>query len=262
MDSPNTIFSDSAVRISIVGVLAILALFLFAMTWATVEGMGKVKIGETPTITVSGTGKASTPPTIAQVSFTVEERAASEQEAQTAATKKTNAALAALKQMGIDDKDIKTTGYQIYPQYETPDCKPGAPCAQGTKISSYQVSQSVDVKVRDTNKAGEVLKALGTAGVQNVSGPNFTVDEPTAVQAEARGKAIEDARQKAQLLANQLGVRLGTVVSFSENGGGGMPIFNQMMSKGASADSVAPAPSLPQGENETTSQVSITYEIR
>ena len=262
MDSSKNIFSDSAVRISIVGVLAILALFLFAMTWATVEGMGKVKIGETPTITVSGTGKASTPPSIAQVSFTVEERAASEQEAQTAATKKTNAALAALKQMGIDDKDIKTTGYQIYPQYETPDCKPGAPCAQSTKISSYQVSQSVGVKVRDTNKAGEVLKALGTAGVQNVSGPNFTVDEPTAVQAEARGKAIEDARQKAQLLANQLGVRLGTVVSFSENGGGGMPIFNQMMSKGASADSVAPAPSLPQGENETTSQVSITYEIR
>ena len=262
MDSSKNIFSDSAVRVSIVGVLAILALFLFAMTWATVEGMGHVKIGETPTITVSGTGKASTPPTIAQVSFTVEERAASEQEAQTAATKKTNAALAALKQMGIDDKDIKTTGYQIYPQYETPDCKPGVPCAQSTKISSYQVSQSVDVKVRDTNKAGEVLKALGTAGVQNVSGPNFTVDEPTAVQAEARGKAIEDARQKAQLLANQLGVRLGTVVSFSENGGGAMPIFNQMMSKGASADSVAPAPSLPQGENETTSQVSITYEIR
>ncbi len=262
MDSSKNLFSDSAVRISIVGVLAILALFLFAETWATVEGMGHVKIGETPTITVSGTGKASTPPTIAEVSFTVEERASTEQEAQALATKKTDAALASLKQLGIEDKDVKTTGYQIYPQYETPNCKPGVPCPQSTKISSYQVSQSVDVKVRDTNKAGEVLKALGTAGVQNVSGPNFTVDEPTAVQAEARGKAIEDARQKAQLLANQLGVRLGTVVSFSENGGGAMPVFNQMMAKGASADSGAPAPTLPQGENETTSQVIITYEIR
>jgi hypothetical protein len=62
MDSSKNIFSDSAVRISIVGVLAILALFLFAKTWSTVEEMGHVKIGETPTISVSGTGKASSPP--------------------------------------------------------------------------------------------------------------------------------------------------------------------------------------------------------
>ncbi len=262
MDSPNNIFSDSAVRISIVGVLAILALFLFAKTWATVEGMGHVKIGETPTITISGTGKASTPPTIAQISFTVEERASTEQEAQTLATNKTDAALAGLKKLEIKDADIQTTGYQIYPQYETPNCKPGVPCPQSTKISTYQVSQSVTVKVRDTAKAGDVLKALGTAGVQNVSGPNFMVDDPTAVQAEARGKAIADARQKAELLARQLGVHLGTVVSFSENGGGGvMPMFAQM-AKGASADSGAPAPTLPQGENETTSSVNITYEIR
>lgn len=262
MDSPNNLFSDSAVRISIVGVLAILALFLFAKTWATVEEMGHVKIGETPTITVTGTGKASTPPTIAEVSFTVEERSATEQEAQAQATKKADTALAALKNLGIEDKDVQTTGYQIYPQYETPNCKPGVPCPQSTKISTYQVSQSVTVKVRDTTKAGDVLKLLATAGVQNVSGPNFMVDEPSTVQALARGKAIEDARQKAQLLANQLGVRLGTVVSFSENGGGGtMPLFTQM-AKGASADSGSPAPTLPQGENETISTVSVTFEIK
>jgi uncharacterized protein YggE len=262
MDSSKNIFSDSAVRISIVGVLAILALFLFAKTWSTVEEMGHVKIGETPTISVSGTGKASTPPTIAQISFTVEERAGSEQDAQTAATKKTDAALASLKKLEIKDADIQTTGYQIYPQYETPNCKPGVPCPQSTKISNYQVSQSVTVKVRDTSKAGEVLQALGTAGVQNVSGPNFMVDDPAAVQAEARGKAITDARQKAELLAKQLGVRLGTVVSFSESGGGAMPMFNEMMAKAASADGGAPAPTIPQGENETTSNVNITYQIR
>ena len=262
MDSPNNIFSDSAIRISIVGVLAILALFLFAKTWGTVEGMNRVKIGETPTITVSGTGKASTPPTIAQISFTVEERATTEQEAQSAATKKTDVALARMKNLKIADADIQTTGYQIYPQYETLNCKPGVPCPQSTKISTYQVSQSVTVKVRDTAKAGDVLKALGTAGVQNVLGPNFMVDNPSAVQAEARGKAIEDARQKAQLLAKQLGVRLGTVVSFSESGGAVAPMFNEMMAKGASADGGAPAPTLPQGENETTANVNITYQIR
>lgn len=256
------IFSSSAVRVSVIGVLAILALFLFAKTWATVDSMGDVKLGDTPTITVTGTGKASTPPTIAQVSFTVEERASSEQDAQAMATKKTDAALAALKKLGIEDKDIKTTGYQIYPQYETPNCKPGVPCPQSTKVSSYQVSQSVEIKVRDTAKAGEVLLALGTAGVQNVSGPNFIVDDPSAVQAEARGKAIVDAREKAGVLAGQLGVRLGKVVSFSENGGGIAPMFNEMMAKSAGADTRAVAPSIPQGENETNLSVSVTFEIR
>lgn len=256
------IFSSSAVRVSVIGVLAILALFLFAKTWATIEGITKVDLGTTPTITVSGTGKASTPPTIARVSFTVEERASSEQDAQNRATKKTDAALAALKKLGIEDKDIKTTGYQIYPQYENPDCKPGAPCAPSTKVSSYQASQSIDVKIRDTKKSGDVLLALATAGVQNVSGPNFMVDDPSAVQAEARGKAIADAREKAQALAGQLGVRLGKVVSFSENGGG-FPVFESMMAKGgSSADSRSAPPTLPQGENETNLTVSVTYEIR
>lgn len=261
MDS-NNIFSDSAIRISIIGVLAILALFLFAKTWATVDNMSAVNLGTTPTITVTGTGKASTPPTIAQVSFTVEERASSEQDAQNMATKKTDVALAALKKLGIEDKDIKTTGYQIYPQYENPDCKPGTPCAPSTKVSSYQASQSIEVKIRDTKKSGDVLLALGTAGVQNVSGPNFMVDDPSAVQTEARGKAITDAQTKAQILARQLGVRLGKVVSFSENGGGAVPMFNEMMTKSAGADTRAVAPSIPQGENETNATVSVTYEIR
>ena len=256
------LFSSSAVKIAVIGVLAILSLFLFAKTWATVENMKAVNLSETPTITVTGSGKASTPPTIAQISFTVEERASNEQTAQESATKKTDIALALLKKQGIDEKDIKTTGYQIYPQYETPNCTPGTPCPQGTKISSYQVSQSIEVKVRDTKKAGEIVQALGTAGVQNVSGPNFMVDDPSAVQAEARGKAIVDAREKAQLLANQLGVRLGGVVSFSENAGGGFPIYETMKAQAGGTDSRAVVPTLPQGENETVSNVSVTYQIR
>jgi uncharacterized protein YggE len=265
MDPRSTLdelFGNSGVRIALIGVLAILALFLFAQSVRTVREFGQVDLASTATITVSGTGKATAVANIAQISFTVQEQASTVEAAQDSATKRTNTALAALKKLGIDEKDIKTSGYNVSPQYETRPCLPNGPCTQSMKIIGYQVYQSIEVKVRDTKKTGEVLQVLGTAGVQNISGPNFTVEDDSLVQAEARGKAINDAHQKAELLARQLGVRLGKVVSFSE-GGNAYPMFMGGMTKAMSADvASAPAPSIPVGENETNSSVTITYEIR
>lgn len=263
MESTETssLFKDPFVKYSLVGVFAILSLFLLAKTLSTVDSIARART-DGPTITVSGTGKTSTPPTIAQINFTVDERAKTEADAQAQATSKTNAALEAVKKLGIEEKDIQTQGYQVSPQYETPNCRPGAACPQTNTITGYQVTQTITLKVRDTGKAGEVLQALATAGVQNVSGPNFQVDDPTEVQAEARAKAIADAHEKAEVLARQLGVRLGSVVSFSENGGG-YPVFEAMMTKSAGVGgAVAPAPSIPVGETETNVTVNITYEIR
>ncbi len=262
MQPSKSLFSDPFVKYSLVGVLAILALFLLAKTWSVADDITRPHT-DGASITVSGTGKASTPPTIAEISFTVDERAKTESEAQTQATNKTNAALSALKALGIADKDIQTQGYQVSPQYETPNCRPGQACPQSNTVTGYQVTQSITAKVRDTGKAGDVLKALADAGVQNVSGPNFQVDDPSAVQAEARGKAIADAHEKAEVLARQLGVRLGKVVNFSE--GGAYPVFQNMMTKSAEAGIggvAVPSPSVPVGESETNVNVSVTYEIR
>src|SRR5581483_3202372 len=103
------------------------------------------------------------------------------------------------------------------------------------------------------------LQKLGTLGVQNINGPDFQVDDPTAVQDEARGKAIDDARTKAETLAKQLHVRLGKVVSYNENGG----YFPQPVyaAAGKAMDAATP-PSLPTGTNETDVTVSVTYEIK
>ena len=261
--STNEIFAKAGVRVALIGVLSILSLFLFAKTWATVEALGRTDISNLPTITVTGTAKASATPNIAQIGFIIEEKGATGEDAQNLATKRTDSALAALKKLAIAEKDIKTTGYQVTPDYETKACPPGVYCPQTNgKIVGYRVSQSVEVKVRDTAKTGDLLQALTALGVQNISGPNFMVDDQSVVQAEARGKAIVDARAKAQVLASQLGVHLGKVVGFSENGGVAYPMFAQGMSKTATADSVAPAPSLPTGENETNATVTVTYEIR
>ena len=261
--SPTLITASRGVRFSAVAALSVLALFLLVQTWSVVDSIGRTTVGNIATITVTGTGKASMAPNIAQISFTVEENASTVAAAQDSATKRTNDALAALKKLSIAEKDIQTTGYQVSPQYETRPCTPGMYCPQTNgKITGYQVTQSVNVKVRDTKKTGDVLQALGTLNVQNISGPNFMHDDDSAVTAEARGKAIADARAKAKILAGQLGVRLGKVVGFSESGGG-YPVMYERMTKSASVDAVmAPAPSIPVGENETTSNVTVTYEIK
>lgn len=260
--SPTLLSASRGVRYAAVAALSILAIFLVAKTWATIDDIGHVSAGNVPTITVNGTGKASAAPTIAHISFTVQENASTVAAAQESATKRTNTALDALKKLEIADKDVQTSGYNVSPQYEVQPCLPNSICNQSSKIIGYQVSQSVEVKVRDTAKAGDVLQALGTAGVQNVSGPSFAVDDDSAVTAEARGKAIADARQKAEVLAKQLGVHLGKVISFSENGATPVPYFSYGKAGVAMDAAVASAPRLPTGENETTSTVSISYEIR
>jgi uncharacterized protein YggE len=260
----NELTSDNKVRLAILGVLVLLGLFLAVQIVSGINDFGRSENG-TNSITVSGTGKASIAPDIAQISFTVQENASTVAAAQDSATKRTDQALAALKALGIDDKDVKTTGYQVYPQYTTRPCPAGAYCANnGSEISGYQVSQTVEVKVRKTDQAGDVLQKLGTLGVQNISGPNFMVDDDGRVQLEAREEAIKDAKERADTLAKQLGVRLGKVVSFSESGGA-VPYF--AYGKGGAMDmavtnQAAPAPTLPTGENETTVTVTITYEIR
>jgi hypothetical protein len=218
----------------------------------------------TNTIVVTGTGKSSAVPNIANVSFTVQETAASVADAQTAATAKSDAALKALGVMGIAPADIQTTRYNVNPQYATTTCPPGVFCpATSSKITGYEVSQSVDVKVRDTGKAGAVLQSLGNLGVQNISGPNFTLDDTSSVKDAARALAIKDARTQAETLAKQLGVHLGSVVNYSESNQGPMPVY-QAFGKAAALDAVSPSapPTLSTGQNETNVTVTVTYEIR
>ncbi len=240
----------------------LLALFLLVTTWDT--AFGKDAADQMNVITVEGTGEVSSAPDMAQITFTVTESAKDVATAQAAATKKNDEALSVLRELSISDKDIKTLGYNVSPKYSYDQpCGPGMYCPQrvsGTPIIiGYDVSQTIEVKVRDTAKVGEVLQGLGDSGVQNISGPNFMIDNEDGVQNEARAKAIEQARAKAKQLAKELGVRLGSVVSYSENGS-----YPQPMMYGAKNGDMmeASAPTLPVGENMTSVTVSVTYEIR
>jgi uncharacterized protein YggE len=246
--------------IAATGTLAILALFLFAELINAVQAFGYPSSPIQNTITVQGIGKATTTPDIASVYFTVQQSASTVAAAQSATTDKANAAVDAMKALGIADADIQTESYTVSPQYAPGTCAAGVYCPSSNTISGYQVSEGVSLKIRDTSTVGDILQKLGDLGVQNVSGPNFGQDDDSATQDSARAAAIKDAQDKAATLAAQLGVHLGKVVSFSENGGYPVPVM--YAAAGSMAKDMAATPNLPAGTSESSVTVSITYAIR
>lgn len=258
------ITSNKGIRLALTAALGLLALFLLALTINAFSTLGQSEYPAMNTISVTGEGETTVVPDIARITFTVQETAPSVAAAQEVATNRTNEALEAMREQGVEEKDLKTLNYNVYPQYDY-----GQPCYSGMvcptrapSISGYQVSQSVEVKVRETENVGQVLEALGTLGVQNISGPEFGLDDEDAGRAEARAEAIADAREKAKQLAKDLGVRLGTVVSYYEESGYPGPMYYDGYGKGgAMMETAQSAPSVPTGENESVVRVNVTFEI-
>jgi len=266
MNNPfSEVLENGGVRLAIVGTLSILALFLLAQTITTAANFGRPNSPATDTITVQGQGQATLAPDVARVSFTVENTKVTVSEAQAATTKQANAAIDFVKEQGIAEKDIKTLSYNISPQYSYPNpCSPGALCpeySRAPKVTGYQVSETVQVTMRDLSAVGEMLGGLGKLEVQNLNGPAFALDDSTAGYDAARADAILKAKAQARLLAEQLDVRLGKVVNFSESSGNyPYPMYAYGMGGGESK--VAAVPDVPVGENTYTANVSITYEVR
>lgn len=255
------LFGFAAVRIAVIGVLAILALFLLAETASIAQNFGRPSTPATDTVTVSASGQATMPPDVARVTATVQHTAATVSEAQGATTKQANAVIAFLKGQGIAEKDMRTLSYSITPQYSYPGpCTAGTLCpSRSPEVTGYQVSESVQVTVHDLKSVGALVSGLGALQVQSVSGPTFGLFYAAAGTDAARADAITKAKEQAQLLATQLGVRLGRLVNFSESGSGSPQPY--AMSAGV-FEAKAATPVLPTGENTYRSSVSLTYEIR
>lgn len=253
-------------------ILALISVVLVgAKTVSEVKGYRFIGggVAATNTIAVSGEGEVTSSPDIATISFSVREEAKKVADAQNKVDIKTKTALAAVRKLGVADKDIKTQNYSSYPKYEWHEatyscmglnCPPPTPGRQ--VLTGYEVSQSITVTVRSLDSVSAIVEALGTAGVTDMQGPNFAIDKEDNLKAEARKQAIEKARTKAEVLARDLGVSLVRVVSFSE--GQNYPIYARATMMGAEkADMSAPSlPEIPQGEQKITSQVTVTYEIR
>ena len=243
--------------------LIVLAVFLAAQALGALKGLGNPE----PifnSISVNGEGEVVSIPDIAEFTFAVEATESTVDEAQSQVTTKMNSILTALKNLGIEEKDVKTTGYSVFPKYTYTSslCSPSYCPPSREVLQGYTATHNVTVKVRNTELAGQALSLVGTNGATNVSGLSFTVDNPEALMAEAREKAIENARAKARKLADDLDVRLVRVIGFYENNGPRPYYESAVYGMGGDAVKAEPAPTLPTGENKYISNVSVTYEIR
>ena len=230
--------------------MVILSVFLLVSTnkvWNTAA--------TTNTVSFSGEGKVVAKPDIAKVNLSILTTAVSSKAAQDDNSKKSKAVTDYLKKQNIDDKDIKTTSYNIYPQYKY------SQYGGNPEITGYQVNQSIEIKIRNLDNVSNILDGVVAAGANQVNQLSFEIDNPDALKAEARAKAIADAKKKAGELQSQVGISLGKIVNFSENTGGyPVPIYYD--AKGIGMGGGGGGPSIPTGENEISVNVSITYQIK
>jgi hypothetical protein len=207
-------------------------------------------------ITVVGVGKASGAPDVANISVGVETQADTVQQAVADNKAKMTQLLDALKALGIADKDIQTSNYGVYTERQP------VPSSEGkgaTGPTTYHVNNQVNVTVRDVNKLGDVLDKAVAAGANNIYGISFSVDDTTRLQADARAKAVADARTRAESLAKLAGVTLGDVVSVSEVIGSSVPMYDApraAMGLGGGGTPVQP------GELEVSTSVQVTFAIK
>ncbi len=253
------ILQDKFIKYLLAIVLGLLAIFLFTQALLSYKQYQFVGAGVSAsnTISMSGKGEVFAEPNVATFSVTVKEADKKQSEAQSKATKKINKIIKYLKSEGIKDKDIKTTSFNLSPHYDWVDEK--------RNFRNYEVSQTLKVKIRDTEKSGEILAAMSKFGASYVGSLNFEIDNPDTLKAKAREKAIKDAKAKAEALARQLGVEIIRVVGFTESTNDNFrPVY---MAKSIAFDEAmdsdsGPSPELPLGENKITSRVTIKFEIR
>lgn len=213
--------------------------------------INQVTTQKTDTFSVTGTGKSTQVPDIAVVNAGVQAQGASVQAVQQEMNKKINAVSDAVKKLGLDTKDIRTSNYNISPMYDYR--------IQPQRITGYQANTNLTVTIRDIAKANSVVDAATTAGANSVSGVSFDISDKSKAENEARTQAVAQAKKKAEDAAKIAGFRLGRVINYQEDFGGIIrPI--PMMAKAESGVTNVPTQIEP-GENEIQIDVTLSYEI-
>ena len=200
-------------------------------------------------ISVSGAGVVRVKPNIATTSVGIETTAETLADATSQSNSKMAAIIDKIKSIGVADKDIQTTSFNISPIMNQP--KQG----ESPKITGYRVDNQVNVTIRKIDDVGKILDAVVAAGANNVFGISFSVDDATPYQQQARAAAVKDAMDKAGQLAKAAGITLGKVISINEGGVTPRPVFRAAAAPSALADSTVPVET---GEM----QISITVDMR
>lgn len=219
---------------------------------AQAQTQGQVMLAEGTLLTVNADGSSEARPDMATINLGVTTEGQTAAAALAENARRMTALTAALRRAGVAERDIQTSNVSVYPQQQYVE-------GQQPRITGYQANNSVTAKVRRIDNTGRVIDAAVAAGGNTVNGVSFSHSDPDAQLDVARRDAIAEARRRAELYANALGMRVNRIVSVSEGGGYAPPIpvaYERLQAADAAATPISP------GEIETRVSVNVTFELR
>lgn len=209
-------------------------------------------------IIVNAMGTASRPPEQAVVSLAVETAARTAREAADQNAARMARLVAALRRLDIPEDQIRTTAYNMFPEYRQWDGRDPEQASRQPEIIGYRVTNMVSVTVDGASRAGAVIDAALEAGANRVEGLGFQLRDSDAVRADALRQAMTKARSEAQLLAEAAGLTLGAPIEISTSFGYMPPPMPPMMMQRDMAANMAPTPVQP-GVVEIQATVNVVY---
>lgn len=231
--------------------IAVLALAAVGLLRPAQTVTAQPGVSNMPQIVVIGTGEVKVEPDIATITIGVETKAPTTQEALAQNSAQAQAIIDRIRQLGVEAKDIQTTGLNIYPFYDE----------QGQNIIGYTVSNMVNVTIRNIAQAGDLIDQVVQVGANRLYGVSFGVSDTEAVMAQAREAAVANARARAEQMARASGASLGRVLFITENFGAS-PIPVPMMADAYGAPAARSAPPVQPGQQTYSATVQITFELR
>jgi hypothetical protein len=215
-------------------------------------------IGESENnITISGTGEVYAQPDLALISFSVITEKETVSEAMSENTSKMNNVITEVKNQSVEEKDLKTTNFSVYPRYEWYEATETKPSGERVLVG-YEIYQTLEVKVRNLENIGNIIEKATEAGANQVGSLQFTIEDEQEFKNQAREKAINQAKEKAQEIAEQLDIELVKIINFNENTNS--PIFYR--SYALDEDSGMGGANIETGENKIEVNVNLTYKIK
>lgn len=244
-------------RILLLPVVGAITFFILLFSFTKIFGpipfsVNSVTTTKSTTFDVSGEGKVTVTPDVASVSVGIRSQGQTVKSAQEQINSVINKVSEAVKGLDIDKKDIRTTNYSIYPDYDY--------SGSSQKIKGYTALTTLSVKIRDIDKVNSVIDAATANGANEVSGVSFEVDDKEKAENEAREKAVDEAKKKAENAAKIAGFKLGRIINYSENlGGFPRPIPLPM---GAELKAQGTPTQVEPGSSEIRITVTLSYEIQ
>lgn len=212
-------------------------------------------------LNVSGQGKVVSRPDLAEVGIAVITQGATPTQVQKENDEKVQAVVDYLKEKGVKEEDLKTVSYNLYPEYRQEETGVFDK-ERGRTIIGYTLHQSLNFKVRELNRVGEILAGLSERGVNNIEGITFGLSEEKreTLRAQAREEAIKKAQLEFERLRRQLGFKKFQLIEIQETGGSPLPIYSDRVFLAKEGENLA-SPVEP-GTAEIVINVNLSYRVR